>query len=367
MTSRLRTHGLIAATVAVTFTLGAGLTATAMGSQQDQESRRLRQLEVFERLLTETVQEQVSSIVNTTIDAARRGDPDGDGIVSDVAAEPLVVKVGAPLAAHGIYIADYGVMFSIETPQVSVIPQSFERVLAQPRALFRLREGGLFESAGPMGVVEIRADQVDRSLDDLIVLLERSGDESYTVSVEQLREVKGALEELRGAETPHADTVELTAEATTVLRERGEEAAGREADGNVRAGAVGSRNSWARYYRDAVEQRSSMQGVLERNHQQVALAMREAAIDTLASYGSLIKGLDDDERITVIVLPPKTWDFARGFGVGVEQDEHIISARYKDIRELDASDIDYDEFVKRAQVRNRLGLEIVHEDDSEGR
>jgi len=363
MTSRIRTHGVIAVAVVLAVVSAAGFSAAALESQQDQKSRRLKQLAVFEELLTETVQEQVTASVNATIDAARRGDPDGDGVVEGAGAEPLVVKVGRPLAAHGLYIDGYGVMFSIQTPQVTVIPQSFQRVFAQPRAVFRMRSSG--EGAGPeaIGIIELRADMIDRSIDDLIVLLERQPDELHEVRVQELEGLKVTLEGLRGdAATPH--TVEVTTVEGELARVEAHEAdeaehvdAAESAYGRARD--LSRRNRWEVYYRDTLAQRDSLKGVLERNYRQVAAAMNAAAIETLASYGALIKGLDDDERITVVVLPPNTWSFASGYGVGVDQDEHVISARYKDIRELDNNKIDYDEFVKRAQVRNRLGLEVV--------
>jgi hypothetical protein len=372
MTSRLRTHGTIAAVLILALVAGAGFSVSALESQRDREAQRLRQLAVFEELLTETVQEQVSASVNATIDAARRGDPDGDGVVSDVAAEPLVVKVGAPLAAHGLYVEGYGVMFSIETPQVSVIPQSFERVLADPRTLFRVRglgENGDLPAPESFGVIELRAEMLDRSIDDLIVLLERNPESGHAGRVQELEGVKATLDLIRAAEgeaeaEPHTDAAAASELAERAAGERRVVATGEQSEATARFEARG-RNRWESYYRDAVVQRSDMKDVLDRNARQVAEAMTAAAIDTLAAYGSLIKGLGDDERIAVIVLPAKSWDFARGLGAGSKQDEHVISARYKDIRELDNNKIDYAEFAKRAQIRNRLGLEVIHEDTSE--
>jgi hypothetical protein len=370
MTSRVRTHGAIAVAVVLAVVGAAGFSAAALESQQDQESQRLRQLAVFEELLTETVQERVTQSVNVTIDLARRGDPDGDGIVEDVAAEPLVVKVGRPLAAHGLYVDGYGVMFSIQTPQVSVIPQSFERVLAEPRTVFRLR--GATALAGPEvdGVIELRAEMLDRSIDDLIVLLERQPDDLHEIRVQELEGIKITLEGLRIEEVDvHAEApaAEAADHAVMEVREQRESEVVAAEAAFGRARDLSRRNRWEGYYRDTLAQRDDLKVVLERNHRQVAVAMNAAAIETLASYGALIKGLDDDERIAVVVLPPNTWSFARGFGVGASDDqgEHVVSARYKDIRELDNEKIDYDEFAKRAQIRNRLGLDVIHEDTTE--
>jgi len=369
MISRIRTHGVIAVAVVSAVVGAAGFSAAALESPQDQESRRLKQLAVFEELLTETVQELVTNSVNATIDAARRGDPDGDGVVEAVAAEPLVVKVGQTLAAHGLYIDGYGVMFSIQTPQVSVIPQSFEAAFEQPRALFRIRGSAAPGAPGSIGVIELRADMLDRSIDDLIVLLESQPDGLHEIRVQELEGVKVTLEGLRVKEAEpqaaEAGSTESGQEATTEAQRREEHQVQEAQSAYGRARETSRRNRWEGYYRDTLAQRDNMKVVLERNHRQVAAAMNAAAIETLASYGALIKGLEDDERIAVVVLPPNTWSFARDFGVGDNLGEHVVSARYKDIRELDSEKIDYDEFVKRAQIRNRLGLEVVDETDRE--
>ena len=363
MTSRLQTHSFIVVAIVLAVVGAAGYSAAAFESQQDQESRRLRQLAVFEELLTETVQERVTRSVNATIEAARRGDPDGDGVVEDIAAEPLVVNVGQTLAAHGLYIDGYGVMFSIQTPQVTVIPQSYEAVWALPRSLFRIRGSAAPGTPGAIGVIEIRADMLDRSIDDLIVLLERQPDGLHQVRVQELEGVKVTLERLRG-KTVKTFTVD---DETAAESPRDEIQVDKADRAYSRARALSGRNLWEGYYRDTLAQRDELKAVLERNHRQVAAAMNAAAIETLANYGALIKGLEDDERIAVVVLPPNTWSFARSFGVGVgdDQGEHVVSARYKDIRALDNDKIDYDEFVKRAQIRNRLGLEIARQEDLE--
>ncbi len=367
--SRIRTHGAMAAAVVLAVVGAAGFSAAGLESQRDQESQRLRQLAVFEELLTETVQERITNSVNDTIDAARRGDPNNDGVAEGVAAEPLVVKVGKPLAAHGLYIDGYGVMFSIQTPHVSVIPQSFEAVLAMPRSVFRVRGSPELGTPGAIGVIELRAGMVDRSIDDLIILLEDQPDGIHEVRVQELEGVKVTLDLLRGEATTTAtvETLDVEAEdekAAAQVRQHEETQLDTAARVYGRAREMSRLSRWEGYVRGTLAQRNELKAVLERNHRQVAAAMNAAAIETLANYGTLIKGLDDDERIAVVVLPPNTWSFARGFGVGdSDEGEHVVSARYKDIRELDRGKIDYDEFVKRAQIRNRLGLEVVDVED----
>jgi len=355
--------------------LAVALLGTAgVATAQDTSAERLRQLEAFERLLTETIQARVSERVNDTIDAARRGDADEDGVPEAEAAEPLVVKVGQPLAAHGLYIDGFGVMFSIQTPQVTVIPQSFEVALAGPRAILRTRDGNNFAFAeGNDQVIELRVDMLDRSLDDLIVLLERHEDGPHTVKVEELESLRATLDNLRREMIEDEERNVLTEAdpevAVRVERERLTEAARARAAAEAEAGGVGRRIERRRgaefFFRGMMEQREETKEILERNHRRIAAAMNEAALRTLADYGAVLKGLDDDERVAIVVLPPNAWSFARNFGIGVNQDEHVVTVRFGDIRDHLNGDIDYDEFVERAQIRDRLGLHLVHEDDDQ--
>lgn len=344
------------------------IVALPAAAQDDQRAERLRQLEAFEKLLTDTVQDRVTITVNTTVDAARE---DGE---SD---EPLVVKVGRPLAAHGLYLEGYGVMFSIQTPQVSVIPQSFEAVLAQPRAMLRFQS-----TDAPMaakGVIELRTEMLDRSLEDLIVLLERDQGELHEVRVGELEELKVTLEKIREdmAETeaplpptpqaPEAQArteTEAQARAEARAQTRGEEALASarrnqeriwvESEG--RAGRAPSR--YEIYYRDVLEHRHGMQEVLQRNHVRIAAAVNQAVLRTLADYGAVLKGLDDEDRVAIVVLPPNTWTFARGTRAGsaIGVEENVVSVRYGDVREHLNGRIDYEEFARRADIRTRLGL-----------
>ena len=338
-----------------------------VAAQDDQRAERLRQLEAFEKLLTETLQDRVTVTVDTTMNTAGES-------------EDLVVKVGRPLAAHGLYLEGYGVVFSIQAPQVSVIPQSFEAVLAQPRAMLRAQP-----SQAPLvakGVIELRAEMLDRSVEDLIVLLERDED-LHEVSVGELEELKVTLEKIReevATQAPPAPEAQAEAQAEA----EAEAQARAEAEAEVRSQAMtrgeaaleDARRTQERiwvesdgragraprryevYYRDVLEHRHGMQEELQRNHVRIAAAVNEAALRTLADYGAVLKGLDDEDRVAIVILPPNAWTFVRGTRRGSASgvEENVVSVRYGDVREHLNGRIDYEEFARRADVRTRLGL-----------
>ena len=320
---------------------------------EGQESQRLRQLEVFEGLLTDLVQERVSVQVNTTIDLERSGDPDGDGEANLMALEPVVVKVGRPLAAHGFYFDGYGVMFSIQTPQVAVLPRSFDARMAAPMAMLRGSAGLDFDDY-PLapGLIDMRADMLMRSVGDLRVLMERDDAAIDIDALHELSRFEDVLEEIRNSLDPGTEGTEEAAldreqEATAQARRRDEGAWARPHWRDSRA-----------YFRGAIEQQRTLKQILERDHQQIANAVNDAAIEALAQFGTLLRGLDSDDQVSIMVLPPNPWMLARRNGVGVDQTEYVISIRYKDIRDFGNEKIDMEKFRERIEIHNRLGIEL---------
>ncbi len=350
----------VAAAVAL-LVAGGGVQAEPEG-QQDQ---RRRQLEVFEGLLTDLVQERVTLRVNSTIDLERSGDTNGDGAievdgnVGILALEPVVVKVGRPLAAHGFYLDGYGVVFSIQTPQVAVLPRSFNARMEAPITMLRTGPNLWSEQrkVAP-GLIDIRADMLMRSIGDLRVLIERDAAEDNDAALHELAKFEDTLEQIRHAVAPRADAphADDQVEAAVFDRELEETERARRA---YEVAVVRPRQRDARaYFRGAIEQQRSLKQILERDHQQIADAVNEAAIEALAQFGTVLRGLDSDDQVSIMVLPPNEWNLARRHGVGVDQGEYVISIRYKDIRDYGNEKIDMDKFRERVEIHNRLGIQL---------
>ncbi|HJO04468.1 MAG TPA: hypothetical protein QGG47_10895 [Acidobacteriota bacterium] len=318
-----------------------------------QEAQRLRQLAVFEGLLTDLVQERVSGRVNTTIDLERNGDSDADGQTNRLNLEPVVVKVGRPLAAHGFYLDGYGVMFSIQTPQVAVLPRSFDARMAAPMAALRANiDPGFEEHPLDPGLIDMRADLLMRSVGDLRVLMERDAEAVDAEAVHELSKFEAVLEEIRRSVAPGTEGTE---DAATDRETTATEQARRQYEGAWVRPRL--RDSHA-YFRGAIEQQRTLKQILERDHQQIADAVNDAAIEALAQFGTVLRGLDSDDQVSIMVLPPNPWMLARRNGVGVDQAEYVISIRYKDIRDYGNEKIDMDKFRERVEIHDRLGTEL---------
>lgn len=316
----------------------AGERAAAQG---DDVQQRLRQLEVFEKLLTETVQRYVNAQVNAGIeeemaaDAVASGRPAGDP-------SPLVVKLGASSGAHGIYIDGYGVIFSIQRPQVSVLPRAFAIHLEEPLVAAR-RQG---EPVGGVqrvnvGVFRYQSSMIQRQLREMEAALERQI--AAEADAAQIALLRAEIEKLR------AQTAAVESRFATLVGEP------LHADPESVAEHTDRR---LEFFGEMVDRQRSMREVLERNHVRMRAAVNDAATDTLANWGRVITGLQDDDRLSVLVLPPTPWNLAQRHGVGVASEEYVISIRYRDVRDFDGGRIDLDEFRRRARIHDRLGLEI---------
>lgn len=333
------------------------LPVAALAQQEGPEAARRRQLEVFEQLLAETVQRRVSIHIDRTVEIERAA-AEGE------ATSGVVVRASAAPRAHGMYIAEYGVIFSIETPQVVVLPGALATRFEAPliggvyafRTDPRAERGADWREASH--VVEFRTQVMRQSLEELESLLEQERAEgadpdrleAMIADIARLKESLVALEVKAEAAKPHRgeETVETSEPETTELEIRVE------GDVDGRRGARGFA-----FYRDMVQEQRELGEILERNRRELTGSVNDGAIEALAQYGSVLKGLDDDERVSVLVLPPSSFGPLRVRQAAAE--EHVISVRYGDIRDLDNQLIDLAEFRQRVSVHNRLGSPVVWE------
>ncbi len=355
MTSR----SLLAGALLIALALGPGV-GTA-GAQQ-RETRRLKAIQAFEELLTETVHEHVQNAVS----AFMRPEPglDQDGRPDLIVSQPLV-RVGSMSAAHGVYIDGYGVVFSIQRPPVAVIPRAFERRFREPWAVLRVPGDEGLDKARflSLSVIDYRAKQIAESLGELELLLEQAqehGDEGSVSEIYEghLEEVRRVLDAVQVAEQERQQASE-SRDITIVLEqqdESGEESAETQrARDSYRRSA---RNRWTEY-QAAIEQQRSVSETLRSSDQDIDHAVNDAAVETLSQFGSIINWLDDDEHVSVLVYAPRQFSF----GVHTEErlgaDEYIISVRYKDIREYGAGKFDTAGFRERIRIHDRLGAEMA--------
>lgn len=313
-----------------------------------EEARRRKQIEVFERLLTETLHEYV----NARVSASDRTVGDADARARD---DGLIVRVAAASPAHGVYLDGYGVIFSVRTPQVSVIPRSFQVRLSEPLEVYGFgpaANGNLRRIN--TGIIEFRAGRIRQSLRDLEDLLEheleQGADSELTdLHLRQIEDMRAMLAPLSRGREPTPEAPERQQRVDTAEQEGRDE--GR---ATARRHAADGRG----FYQSVLELQRSAKQILERSHQRLSAAVNEAAIETLAQYGSVIKGLDSDDRVSVLIFTPPRWTFGPTRYGDEQQDEYVISVRYKDIRDYDNQKIDLEEFHSRVRIHSRLGTVI---------
>lgn len=363
-----RRHGRTGTALALA--LSALLVAPAAIAQQDEEAARRRQLEVFEQLLAETVQRHVSVHIDQTVQIERAA-------AEGTEVSGMVVRASAAPRAHGMYIADYGVIFSIETPQVVVLPGAlatrFEAPLIGGVYAFRTDPDAdrRVDWREASHVVEFRTQVMRQSLEELEALLEKERTEgsdpgrleAMIADIERLKESLVALEVKAEAARPHREPwVESGTEEGSTEEGSTEEAAEPEpTELEIRVeGEPGRlRARGFEFYRDMVQQQRELGEVLEQNRRQLAGTVNEGAIEAIAQYGSVLKGLGDEARISVLVLPPSSFGPLRVRQGAAE--EYVISVRYGDIRDLDNQRIDLAEFRQRVSLHNRLGSPVLWE------
>ena len=108
---------------------------------------------------------------------------------------------------------------------------------------------------------------------------------------------------------------------------------------------------------DPLLERAKVNEQIEQQRAHVASAFREACVDALAQYGSLIKGLSDNDSISIVVMPASTW----GRRESSQGNEQVITVRVRAIRELDAGSISLEDFRGQVVVTDRLGDPIGSE------
>ncbi len=381
------------ATLAAAPAPAAAGTGTATTAGQQEAVHRLRQLELFEQVLGETIQEYVQARVQQLLGGTSPDAPVGDeetlgrqggGAAREAAAQAagaqagdasvtadgngdsgdFVVKVGRPVGAHGVYIDGYGVLVTLQRPQVAVVPRSIERRLAAPFGLspFQVESEGTGNAAfvNPQ-VIELRTRMIENSLRELEELLARQ--RSVGAAADQIERRRAQIERVRALldELAAGETTEDGARAGA-----GRESGGQDAGAAGEAGRPGEQRRRAARYADRhdtaeggwesmIERQRSLGRMLERAESVITQALTDAAIETLAHYGSIIKGIDADERLSVLVTPPHAPELGRHFDRRPAPPEFLVSVRYGDIRELDDGKIDAASFRERVSVRGRLG------------
>lgn len=309
---------------------------------------RARDLSIVENVLVDTVQQAIETTVraiNTenlqAQEAARAGN------------EPLpiryVFRTGAHTQARGMFLEDYGVIFTVQVPRLSYLHSI--RTIGPGESTWSVITPGSFVTGALAEEMQLRS-QLDRMRAEIDSVTERVGREvaaSGAVS-DSARQLQAAIAELEAVYTQYASEAERL---DSRRQEPGEEArrsaAGAEARTGYRMVSAFDAESMARAEELANQQKLQLEG-----------RVIETVIDTLAHYGTVVRSLGNDDRLAVVLLPSSYLDQMSSWMRATRRaEEFIISVRYGDIEALNDGTIDVDEFSRRIRVEMRLGQPFI--------
>lgn len=302
------------------------------GTLSQEEKLRARDLEVLEELLTTSVADAIRT-------ALTGGDESGTWLL----------QVSGEGWARGMFLEGYGVFFALQLPRLPIVPrfmvegmadaqrQELQRRLAELEARRARFEAEIATLDTPERRAELRERlrALDHELSELRRRLASRGSVSIDGGAAGRGEVRVEAEQ----------RVAGDAGETEAMQRAGAEQ--RRADrGRRYATAVTSLPALAMHREEAEERRRA-----------IVTASAEAVIETLGHYARVIHGLEDDDRLAVVLLPDTPQIFWRG-AKPTPREEYILTVRYRDVMELDAGSIDLDEFKSRVAVRGRMGQPV---------
>lgn len=328
--------------------IAVALVAPAAAWAQDDgaaQKLRARDLSVVENLLTETIQEAIQFEVQ----AINTENTRTDDVPADASQAPLIrffFRSSGQTMARGMFLEDYGAVFTVQVP-----------ILSLTRSVFAFGDDSFtIYSGSPDGIIagalaqeyqlKAQMSRMQAEIQDLTERLAQDVVEGGGELSENAATLRTAMNQL--------DTAYANYAASTEKREadaRGSAEADRRSlvsprgFGGVRLIEPPDPEVLARAEELANQQKNQIEG-----------AVIEAVLDTLADYGGVIHGLEEDDRLAVVLLPSSYLSRVGSWSRATQRDEEfIISVRFRDILDLDEGRIDHVEFGRRMRVESRLG------------
>ena len=318
---------LIALALLVPATAGAqDLTAT--------QRLRARGLSIIEGLLTDTINDAVEVTVQTVntenVRVAERARENGT-----TPELRYVIRSSGQTQARGMFLEDYGVMFTVQVPNLTYSHPGLVQL-------------GVAENVPREAQLRNQMSRMRQEINSLTGSLENeiASSGATSVNAERLRDLMAEIQ------TVYND---LSVEAAQLAQTR-QRVDPREDVTPVREGprlttfniiASADPEAVARANGLALQQKSQVEG-----------AVITAVVDSL-SYGHIINGLDDDDRLAVVILPSSYLNQMLSWRRATQRDEeYVISVRYRDVRDLADGDLSAEDFGSRIRVETRLGPQV---------
>ena len=325
------------------------LAPTTVAAQNVTAAQRLRArgLSIIEGLLTDTINDAIEVTVQA-VNAENLHAREQALAAGETPELRYVIRSSGQTQARGMLLEDYGVIFTVQVPNLTY----------SHAALIQLGRGSSLAVLTPSGTTQTLAGSVALE-SQLRNQMSRMGVEinSLTGSLETEIAASGAtlgnaqrLRELIGEIQTVFDEYAIDAERVAAARRRAAPSADtlavlerpRRSAFSVMLSA--DPEAVARASELANEQKNQVEG-----------AVIAAIVDSL-SYGHIINGLEDDDRLAVVLLPSSYLNSVIGWLRATQRaEELVISVRYRDVRDLADDKITAEEFGGRIRVETRLG------------
>ncbi len=341
--ARLRRHRRSAWVAALAIALLAPATAEAQNLTAAQRLRA-RGLSIIEGLLTDTINDAIVVTIQT-VNAENLRAHEEAVEAGETPELRYVIRSSGQTLARGLILEDYGVIFTVQVPNLTY----------SHSALIQLGRGNSLTVLAPIGPTQILAssvaleaqlrNQMNRMRGEIDEFARRVENEVATSGArsENSQRLRASLEELQNAYN----------EYTSQYRIAREGAEPREDAPRVRESPRLSTFSIMSSADPEAVARANTLAVQQKT--QVESAVITAVVDSL-SYGHIINGLEDDDRLAVVLLPSSYLNRVVGWMRATQRDqEFVISVRYRDVRDLADDKITVEEFSGRIRIETRLG------------
>jgi len=331
----------------VSATLAAALLLPLPALAQDV---RARDLSIIENVLVETVQNAIQGTIraiNTeNLQAQERARENNEPV-------PVryVFRSGTQTLARGMFLEDYGAVFTMQVPAMAYTNSAFlqfgNTAVARPNSPGSVQ--AIIADAGALGQeLQMRAQlsRMDAEISAIRQRLEEEVQRSGATSQNTVALRNSLASWQRAFDETQQAYAQYVAERDGDNRRR-----------NVSSGEVeesGSDLSTLRIGVPTREELAAAEALAQDQRNQIEGAVIQAVIDTLAQYGRIVHGLDDNDRLAVVLLPSSYLNPLGSWARATQRDEEFtISVRFRDVMDLDDGDMGAEDFGDRVRIERR--------------
>ncbi len=317
------------------------------------QAARARDLSIIEDVLVETIQDAIQVTVravnteNLEVQEAARQNEQPPPI-------RYIFRSGGQTQARGMFLEDYGAIFTVQVPSMSYTNSAIfgwngNVAVVRPGSVEAMIANALGEDA------QLRA-QMSRMDSEIGVLRQRlerevgrGGESSESAQLLQAK-MTAAQQAFDEAQRAYSD---FAAQERAAAEERRRSVSS--ADSREDTGERPGRFDGLRVLTNAsAEEIAAAEELAQQQRNQIEGAIIDSVVETLARYGRIMHGLEEEDRLAVVLLPSSYLNPIGSWLRATERDqEFIISVRFRDVLEFDRNDLDEAEFRGRVRIERR--------------